>query len=111
MSSPYPSLADRLIANSYLDVETECWIWLGARNPTSDYPRLTMRLPGRRHPVPVYAHRLALKLFAGRLSPKHEVHHRCRNPRCINPDHLEATTKKIHRKRHQVLKAADGGKA
>lgn len=112
----YTSMADRLIANSYEDAETGCWIWTGAIN-SRGYPRLAIRFPGRPKPVQVYAHRMSLKVFAGKLSDHHQAHHTCLVSRCINPAHLEGMTRKIHRKRHQQLRrraaqvGADGGEA
>ena len=46
-------------------------------------------------------HRIAWKVVTGKSIPNNrEVHHKCRNQRCINPDHLQIVTKEQHRKIH-----------
>lgn len=92
MPRKYPSLADRLIANSYLSDEchydgTPCWIWMGKRN-ASGYPQINLREDGA---VRTYlAHRLALTVFRGRRWRRGQVaKHLCNNPLCINPMHLD----------------------
>jgi len=45
-----------------------------------------------------YAHRLSYRLFVGPIpsTPRHEIHHTCANPSCINPDHLRCLTRSEH---------------
>lgn len=38
------------------------------------------------------AHRYAYRLWVGEIPDGMEVHHRCRNPLCVRPDHLEIVT-------------------
>jgi hypothetical protein len=40
----------------------------------------------------------------GPIPAAHELHHRCENPRCVNPDHLEPVTRAEHAKRHVELR-------
>lgn len=89
MPAQYRSMEERLIANSVLDPESECWIWIGVRGK-GGYGRLSMRLPEVKTPRLVYAHRVAFEVFIGEeLKPGHHVDHVCVNPSCINPGHLQ----------------------
>lgn len=42
------------------------------------------------------AHRVSYVFFNGVLSNDLEINHKCRNPKCIAPDHLEALTREQH---------------
>lgn len=59
-----------------------CWEWLGARN----------HLGYGRH-CGNQAHRLSYTAFVGPIRKGLVVHHKCRHPECVNPDHLSAVTK------------------
>lgn len=63
-----------------------CWIWTGARN-TGGYG--VARHRGRT----IGAHRMTYEVFVGPLDPFLEIDHLCRNPPCVNPDHLEQVTR------------------
>ena len=62
--------------------ENGCWLWLNR----------TTRRYGKFRGQPV--HRYAYELFKGSVPPGLELDHLCRNPYCVNPDHLEAVTHK-----------------
>lgn len=88
---PYRSLEDRLLANSYLDVVTGCRVWLGycGLSRSGVYARLSVRVPGKPYPVPMYAHRLAWEIWNERkIPPGYEIDHVCENTICIAPEHL-----------------------
>lgn len=65
-----------------------CWEWDGKRFPTG-YGRMRVGKP----PIENYAHRWAYRLFKGPIPSGHHLDHLCRNPCCVNPDHLEAVTR------------------
>ena len=87
--------------------EDGCWIWTGARVGPG-YGAL--RVGG----ATVYAHRYALEKHLGRpLSQDHHAHHRCGEPSCVNPEHLEeihiADHARLHHELHRPGTAAAAG--
>ena len=46
-------------------------------------------------------YRIAFEHFKGPIPDRHVVHHTCRNPHCVNPDHLKALTKGEHLRVHR----------
>lgn len=78
-SKPRPGADERFDAK--VDRSGDCHIWLGARMPFG-YGKF-----GR-----TYAHRFAYERANGPIPPDHQIDHLCRNPPCVNPDHLEAVT-------------------
>ena len=61
-----------------------CWEFRGARCPTG-YGRVRVDNSGRT----TLAHRLAWELTHGEIPEGVVVRHRCDNPPCCNPDHLD----------------------
>ena len=61
--------------------ENECWHWTGSKLPKG-YGKV------RVGSTVEYAHRVAL-LFDGRNPSRRVARHRCDNPQCVNPAHLE----------------------
>lgn len=96
----YPSMAERLIANSILAEDsshagTACWLWTGkvrVNRSGMKYGAITKRISrGRRkgQVVNVAAHRAAVEhLGFKRITPRMVVMHLCNNSLCINPLHL-----------------------
>ena len=66
-----------------------CWWWTGATD--KGYGKFWAGTPaeGRRL---WSAHRLAYAMRRGPIPQGLEIDHLCRNPGCVNPDHLEAVT-------------------
>lgn len=65
-----------------------CWEWEGARNPAG-YGYFYVPGSGRQS-AKLAAHRAALETRLGRtLAPGEVARHRCDNPPCCNPAHLE----------------------
>lgn len=78
-------------------LEGPCWEWTGALGPQG---HAQIVVNGRR----IGAHRFAFESHHGRaVAAGHVVHHRCFNPPCVNPGHLEEMTPSAHRKLHSAL--------
>lgn len=62
-----------------------CWVWHGSHNGVG-YGEL--RIAGRK----VYAHRWSYEHHVGPIPDGLQIDHLCRNPACVNPEHLEPVT-------------------
>lgn len=90
-----PRLLDLLPAkvSDRILVGEDCWTWRGWHNNLG-YPYL--RWEGRDRP----AHRIIVELLGDRTLPRNiDVDHLCRNPGCVNPEHLEAVPHRVNIKR------------
>lgn len=64
-----------------------CWLWTGNIG-AAGYGRIS--LSGRKQ----YAHRVAYRWVVGAIRRDLTIDHTCRNHRCVNPQHLEAVTRR-----------------
>ncbi len=71
----------------------ECWLWKGVKN-RSGHGRFW--LPTRF----VMAHVWSWKQVNGPVPNNKELHHKCENPSCVRPEHLEPKTRKEHCQEH-----------
>ena len=71
-----------------------CWLWSGCTNPNG-YGMVTI---GNNHTRTV--HGLMYFLFYGQVPRGLELHHKCRNKLCVNPDHLEVVDDRGHVEAH-----------
>lgn len=62
-----------------------CWIWKGEIK-SNGYGRCYFN--GKNNS----AHRLVYELLVGEIPKGLEIDHLCRNPKCVNPKHLEPVT-------------------
>jgi hypothetical protein len=67
---------------------TGCWLWSGAHSK-SGYGTV-------RHPVTRKvgnSHRIVYEMECGPIPDGKDLDHLCRNPACVNPDHLEPVSR------------------
>jgi hypothetical protein len=62
-----------------------CWVWTGAKN-SEGYGYY------RNH----RAHRLTYEQYVGAIPDGLVLDHLCRNPSCVNPEHLEAVSSRVN---------------
>lgn len=68
--------------------EDGCWEWRGDRNELG-YGRLTLKRKGLDK---TRVHRLMFERYVGSIPDGMVIRHKCDNPPCCNPDHLEVGT-------------------
>lgn len=96
----YVNLGERLLQNS-VNSKTHsfegspCWEFTGTKQ-AEGYGRITLWDKRLKKTVSHRAHRVAYTEWVGPIPEDHEVNHRCYNPPCINPKHLEAVPKKVN---------------
>lgn len=66
-----------------------CLLWPGAKW-SQGYGCVRMNYVAR------LVHRIAFEAAHGPIPKDREIHHRCGNKLCANPDHLEAVTRREH---------------
>lgn len=69
-----------------------CWLWEGGTTGPG-YGRFF--LSG----ATVLPHRFAYEQFVGPIPDGLQIDHLCRNPNCVNPDHLEPVTARMNVRR------------
>lgn len=70
-------------------VKTACWLWVG-RVDRAGYAQVKI---GNRSPM---AHRWAYELLVGPIPDGLTLDHLCRQPSCVNPDHLEPVSQRAN---------------
>ena len=75
-------------------IEGGCWLWTGATDGKG-YGVLSGRMNGSERPLRVEkAHRVSYEKYIGVIPDGMVIRHKCDNPQCTNPDHLEVGTQK-----------------
>jgi hypothetical protein len=72
-----------------VDAFGDCWEWTRSKNK-GGYGQF--RFKGRSY----LAHKYAYESLVGPIPDGLELDHRCRNHGCVNPDHLEAVTRRVN---------------
>lgn len=66
---------------------TTCWVWSGARHKDGYGTFFTGKSSTR-------SHRYSYEMYKGKIPQGLTLDHLCRNPNCVNPNHLEPVTLK-----------------
>lgn len=101
---PRASLKDRLFKK--VAKTATCWLWTGAADQRG-YGRIGRGAAGAGTVAP---HRAAYELLRGPIPNGLELDHLCRNPRCVNPDHLEPVTHRENLARGTGFSAVNAAK-
>jgi transposase-like protein len=80
----YKPILERFQEKYRVNLKTGCWDWLGAKAGMG-----YGKLGGERGTAMVIASRFSYEHFKGPIPDGMLVLHRCDNPGCVNPDHLE----------------------
>lgn len=72
----------RKIAFTHVEYTADCWNWKRSKD-NHGYGRIGV------HNKVLLAHRVVYELLVGPIPDGLELDHLCRNPSCVNPDHLE----------------------
>ncbi len=90
MADALDSIYLRMMAKVEIDTDSGCWNWTGgtiAPDPSSSTREFRGRIELYRRGYRAY--RVMYELLKGDIPEGMTLHHLCRNPRCVNPDHLE----------------------
>ncbi len=68
-----------------------CWLWDGPYN-NKGYGRISVGSITDGSAMQAMAHRISYEIHHGSIPEKLELDHLCRNPACVNPEHLEPVT-------------------
>lgn len=73
---------------TFVNKTDTCWLWTG---PTSQgYGNFCQ------YSVSILAHRYSFMCLGGVIPKGKILHHKCKNRLCVNPEHLEVTTRALH---------------
>lgn len=85
---PSPKISElERISGRIARADSGCWTWLGYKDP---HGYGSAAIGGKMY----RAHRILYTLVKGKIPDGLHLDHLCRNPSCVNPDHLEPVTAK-----------------
>lgn len=84
------SLKDKIAAAVKKQPESGCWIWTGSTVGSKKNWYGKIWHEGKT----LLSHRASYETFVGPVPPGLTIDHLCRNPACVNPEHLEPVTQR-----------------
>lgn len=99
----YRPLLDRFVEKFELDRETGCWNWTACLS-RKGYGKFQVGGKGGC----IEAHRVSFEIFYGIVPHGTEVHHTCRNRRCVNPNHFDLLSHRDNCQWNERLKDVPG---
>ena len=88
---------ERLMSKVNKEPGDGCWLWTGATCGEKDYGQMHVP-PGGPHSSRL-VHRISYEILVGPIPRGLEIDHLCRQPRCVNPAHLEAVENAVNQRR------------
>ena len=95
---PRISTLERLLQKISI-TENGCWEW------QASLARGNYGVIGHKRRT-VYAHRFSYEHYKGRVPDGLQIDHLCKNPKCVNPEHLEAVTPSENTRRSDAPRIA-----
>lgn len=85
-----------------------CWTWTGALRKGYGAFKIGSRTDGSRRDTE--AHLFIWRHFYGQIPEGLQIDHLCRNPKCVNPAHMETVTPRENTLRGNTITAAHAAK-
>lgn len=93
---------DYIISRTIPNLISGCWIWKNDNSLGNHGYIMLGRIEEKNRSY--LAHQAVYEIWTGNEPPKqgsgYEIHHKCENKKCCNPDHLEIRTISSHRLEH-----------
>jgi len=77
-----PNNIDKMTRKNVSKLDNGCWLWIGCTN-ADGYGTVGF------HWKTCLAHRVFYEELKKPIQEGYELHHKCGNRRCVNPDHME----------------------
>jgi hypothetical protein len=89
---------DRFWEYTIPEPNSGCWLWIGKHDKRNGYGHFFF---DGKH---ITAQRAAWILLRGPIPAGMHIDHLCRNPACVNPEHLEPVTQAVNLSRRVLIK-------
>lgn len=83
----YSKLREKFESKISPEPMSGCWLWAGSDDGRRGYGRFR-NVNGTRQ-----AHRISYEMYVGPIPAGLEIDHKCKNPSCVNPQHLRPVTR------------------